>query len=121
MLDTESQESYAEYSWPLRLLGWFGHFGVLVPLALLGMILSWRDRKRLAILYAMTGVYAASVLMFYVFARYRLPLVPFFMLFAAAAVVRIPGLLQSYSSRRSVRLARRTSQVRLKPDTTYRT
>src|SRR6185503_13553587 len=92
MLDTESQESYAEYSWPLRLLGWFGHFGVLVPLALLGMMLSWGDRKRLAILYALTGAYAASVLMFYVFARYRLPLVGFFMLFAAAAVVRIPGL-----------------------------
>src|SRR6185503_12650783 len=82
MLDTESQESYAEYSWPLRLLGW---------------MLSWGDRKRLAILYALTGAYAASVLMFYVFARYRLPLVGFFMLFAAAAVVRIPGLLQSYS------------------------
>jgi tetratricopeptide (TPR) repeat protein len=89
MLDTESQESYAEYSWPLRFLAWFGHFGVLVPLALLGMILSWGDRKRLAILYALTGVYAASVLMFYVFARYRLPLVPFFMLFAAAAVCQV--------------------------------
>ena len=36
MLDTESQESYAEWSWPLRVLGWIGHFGVLVPLALLG-------------------------------------------------------------------------------------
>ena len=34
MFDTEAQESYAEYSWPLRILGWFGHFGVLVPLAL---------------------------------------------------------------------------------------
>jgi tetratricopeptide (TPR) repeat protein len=104
MLDTESQESYAEYSWPLRLLGWFGHFGVLVPLALLGMILSWRDRKRLAILYVMTGAYAASVLMFYVFARYRLPLVPLLMLFASAAVIRIPGWLQGYSLLRSVRL-----------------
>jgi tetratricopeptide (TPR) repeat protein len=95
MLDTESQESYAEYSWPLRFLGWFGHFGVLVPLALLGMILSWGDRQRLAILYALTGVYAASVLMFYVFARYRLPLVPFFMLFAAGAVCQVA----SYAAR----------------------
>ena len=46
MLDTEAQESYAD-SWPLRFLGWFGHFGAPVPLALLGMILSWRDRKTL--------------------------------------------------------------------------
>src|SRR5262245_55768749 len=93
MLDTESQESYAEYSRPLRLLGWFGHFGVLVPLAGLGMILSWPDRRRLAILYAMTVGYAVSVLMFYVFARYRLPLVPLFMLFAAAAAARVPALV----------------------------
>ena len=85
MLDTESQESYAEWSWPVRLGGWFGHFGFLVPLALAGAILAWRDRTRLDVLYAMTACYAASVLMFYVFARYRLPLVPLLMLFAAFA------------------------------------
>src|SRR6185436_16444420 len=83
MLDTESQESYAEWSWPLRFGSWFGHFGVLVPLALLGAILSWRERQRIAILYVMTGLYALSVLTFYVFARYRFPLVPLLMLFAA--------------------------------------
>jgi tetratricopeptide (TPR) repeat protein len=94
MLDTESQESYAEWSWPLRLLGWFGHFGVLVPLAVLGMVLSWRDRKRIGILYALTVSYAVSVLMFYVFARYRLPLVPLFMLFASSAIYRLPALRQ---------------------------
>jgi Flp pilus assembly protein TadD len=93
MLDTESQESYAEWSWPLRLGGWFGHFGVLVPLAVLGMLLAWPERRRVVILYALTGVYSISVLMFYVFARYRLPLVPFFMLFAAAALCRIPSLV----------------------------
>jgi tetratricopeptide (TPR) repeat protein/4-amino-4-deoxy-L-arabinose transferase-like glycosyltransferase len=83
-LDTESQESYAEWSWPLRALGWFGHFGVLVPLAVLGVVLTWPNRRRLTILYAMTVTYAASVLLFYVFARYRLPLVPLLILFAAA-------------------------------------
>jgi tetratricopeptide (TPR) repeat protein len=86
MLDTESQESYAEWSWPLKLGGWFGHFGVLVPLAALGMLLSWRERRRIGLLYALTAIYAVSVLMFYVFARYRLPLVALFMLFAAAAL-----------------------------------
>src|SRR5688572_5682605 len=43
MLDTESQESYAEWSTPLRLLGWFSRFGVLVPLAVLGVIVTWSD------------------------------------------------------------------------------
>ena len=37
MLDTESQESYAEWSAPLAVGGWIGHFGLLVPLAVLGL------------------------------------------------------------------------------------
>jgi tetratricopeptide (TPR) repeat protein len=89
MLDTESQASYAEWSWPLRIGGWFGHFGVLVPLALLGALLAWPERRPIAVLYAMTIAYAVSVLMFYVFARYRLPLVPLLMLFAGVAILRI--------------------------------
>src|SRR5262249_52773376 len=89
MLDTESQESYADWSWPLTLGGWFGHFGILVPLALAGAVLAWRDRARLGILYALTAFYAVSVLMFYVFARYRLPLVPLLWLFAAHALVEL--------------------------------
>jgi tetratricopeptide (TPR) repeat protein len=84
MLDTESQESHAEWSLPLRALGWFGHFGILVPFAVLGAIAMWPDRRRLWILYALTTAYALSVVMFYVFARYRYPLVPFLLLFAGA-------------------------------------
>jgi tetratricopeptide (TPR) repeat protein len=84
MLDTESQESHAESSRVLSIGGWFGHFGLLVPLALLGVIATWPDRSRLAVFYAMTIAYAASVVAFYVFARYRFPLVPLLMLFAAA-------------------------------------
>ena len=86
MLDTESQESYAEWSTPVRVGALFGHFGVLVPLALIGVWVTWPDRKRLWVLYAMVGAYAASVLMFFVYARYRFPLVPFLMLFAAAGI-----------------------------------
>ena len=84
MLDTESQESYAEFSTPLRVLGWVGHFGLLVPLAVFGMIATWPDRRRLWLVYALALTYAASVVMFFVFARYRYPLVPFLLLFAAA-------------------------------------
>lgn len=82
MVDTEAQESYAEFSTPLRLLGWVTHFGVLVPLAALGVFVTWPDRKRLWIVYALAVTYAASVVMFFVFARYRYPLVPFLLLFA---------------------------------------
>jgi tetratricopeptide (TPR) repeat protein len=86
MLDTESQESHAEWSMPLRVASIVGHFGVLVPSAVLGMILTWPSRSRLAVVYAMLAAYASSVVLFFVFARYRYPLVPFLVLFAAAAV-----------------------------------
>jgi len=38
--------TYAEWSLPLRVLGVVGHFWCLVPLALFGLLLSWRDRRR---------------------------------------------------------------------------
>ncbi len=90
MLDTESQESYAEWSWPLRIVGPIAHFGVLMPLAVFGAIVVWPERKRLWVIYAMTAAYAASVVLFYVFARYRFPLVPFLLLFASAGATAAP-------------------------------
>ena len=86
MIDTESQDSHAEYSAVLQVLGWVTHFGVLVPLALLGMIAAWPQRRRVGILYALTFAYAASVVMFFVFARYRFPLVPMLLLFATLPI-----------------------------------
>ncbi len=100
MLDTESQESHAEWSMLLAIGGWFGHFGLLVPLAVLGVIATWHERSRLALLYAMTIAYAASVVAFYVFARYRFPLVPFLMLFAAAGLCALPACVADWSAAR---------------------
>ena len=99
MLDTEAQESHAEWSWPLRIGGLFGHFGLLTPLAVAGLMLAWPDRSRLAVLYVMLAAYAASVVMFYVFARYRLPLVPMLLLFASSAVATLPRWLRSAGTR----------------------
>jgi len=84
MIDTEDQATHADSSLPLRILSPIGHFGVLLPLAVLGVFATWGDRRRLAVLYALALAYAASVIVFYVFARYRYPLVPFLVLFAAA-------------------------------------
>ena len=95
MLDTESQDSHAEWSTVVRLAGRVGHFGVLVPLALLGVMVTWPLRDRLWVVYGISIAYAASVLMFYVFARYRYPLVPFLILFAAAGLAASPRLLRA--------------------------
>jgi tetratricopeptide (TPR) repeat protein len=89
IIDTESQESHAEYSLPLGALGRVWHFGVVFPLAVVGMIGCWRERGRLAPLYALAAVYAISVVAFYVVARYRLPLVPLLLPFAAAGLLSL--------------------------------
>ena len=90
-VDTESIEVYAEYSGVLRALMWFD-FGILLPIGIFGVWGTrdnWRD---LWLLYAMLIVLTFSVAIFFVLARYRFPLVPILVLFAAAAVSLIPRL-----------------------------
>jgi tetratricopeptide (TPR) repeat protein/4-amino-4-deoxy-L-arabinose transferase-like glycosyltransferase len=103
MVDTEDQSTHADWSWPLWITSPIGHFGVLVPLAVLGAIVTWPDRRRLAVLYALILAYAASVVLFYVFARYRYPLVPLLVLFAAAGAL---GIWDSGSGIRGIRAIR---------------
>ena len=89
VIDTESQESHAEHSWPLRVTGAVWHFGVLLPLAVIGIVALWPRRHTLWPMYALAAAYAVSVIAFYVVARYRLPLAPLLMLFAAAGVMSL--------------------------------
>lgn len=84
--DTESYYIYRGASPLLSLLGRVWHFGVLCPVAVAGVVLTIRRRRELAVLYAMPLVFAASVAAFYVFARYRVPLVPMLAIFAGGAV-----------------------------------
>jgi len=61
-------------------------FGWLFPLAALGILAAWRDRRRLALVLGFVGLYGAGVLLFFVTARYRLPLVPLCAVFAGLGV-----------------------------------
>jgi tetratricopeptide (TPR) repeat protein len=97
MLDTESQESYEEVSPLLRVLAVVGHFGVVVPLAALGVIATWPDRRRLWPVLALLAAYAVSVVFFYVFARYRFPLVPFLILLAAVGATAARRLFSGWT------------------------
>lgn len=96
VVDTTDQYSHADGSSVLRMLGWGLHFGVLAPLALLGVWISWPDRARLLPLYLLCAIYTATLLLFYVFARYRMPLVPVLALFAAEGVVGFPAFLRAH-------------------------
>jgi len=74
-------------------------FGILAPLALAGMVLAWRRREgRGGLMALFVFSYMISVVMFFVTSRYRLPVVPFLLPFAAYTVVfvfreRRPGWL----------------------------
>jgi tetratricopeptide (TPR) repeat protein len=86
LVDAEDQYLVASYSPVLRAAGWVGHFGVLAPLAVLGVFVTWPRRRELWWLHAAVAGYTASVLLFYVVARYRYPLVPFLAVFAGAGL-----------------------------------
>jgi hypothetical protein len=94
LVDTKDQYSHHDLSSVLRSTGGLLHFGVLAPLALLGVWVTWSDRARLLPIYLLFLVYTSTLLVFYMFARYRIPLIPMLALFAAAAVVRFPEFLR---------------------------
>jgi 4-amino-4-deoxy-L-arabinose transferase-like glycosyltransferase len=73
-----------EFSAPLRLplIG----FGLLAPLALAGIALTAARWRELVPLYAVLAMVLATLLAFFVLARYRIPAVPVLSLFACAGV-----------------------------------
>ena len=97
--DSDDFYIYQQWSWLLRSLAWVSHFGILAPLAAMGIFLTVKQWRQLWLLYAMILSLAASVAVFYVFGRYRLPLVPFLALFAGAGVARAIALYKEKNFR----------------------
>jgi 4-amino-4-deoxy-L-arabinose transferase-like glycosyltransferase len=90
VMDTESQEFHAGYSAILRALAPFS-FGALLPVAMLGLVLTAADARRLGVLYGTCLVLFGSVVLFFVMSRYRHPLVPVLALFAGAGIAYLPA------------------------------
>ena len=71
---------------------WLGRllpgFGLLAPLALVGMVANLRQWRRWGLAYGGVLAFLLSGLLFTVCARYRLPALPFLILFAADALRR---------------------------------
>ena len=101
--DSESFEVYADHSAILQASSAVFGFGALLILAVPGMALGWRQRPRPTLLYLMLFGFSAAVAVFYVFARYRFPMVPILVLFAGAALV---ALYDAVASKRFVAPAR---------------
>ena len=76
-------------------------FGLIAPLGLLGLILAWRRSPQTRPLVGFVVLYALTVVLFLATARHRLPVVPIFIVCAAAAIVQFA---RTFSSRSLVAL-----------------
>lgn len=99
--DTEDIYTYADWSLLLRWGGALFHFGLLVPLAAAGAVLTWRRIGNSWVLHALTWTLTASIAMFFLFARYRYPLTPMLMLWAGACVGNAATFVRERFSRQS--------------------
>jgi tetratricopeptide (TPR) repeat protein len=75
----------------LPLLG----FGVVAPFAVIGLVATRRSWQRLVPLYAWLATVWLTLWVFFVLARYRVAALPVLVLFAAAGVVALVGVLRA--------------------------
>ena len=73
--------------------GIFFPFGLLLPLAFMGVYLCRRESLRLAPLYVYLIAYTPSIVLFLVTARHRLSMIPFLIIIAAAGLVKLRQIL----------------------------
>jgi Flp pilus assembly protein TadD len=101
-IDTEDPYTYATFSPVLRITLAVLGFGVLAALAGAGLVLLGREVHRVWLLPAWLVGYTLLAVLFFVFARYRYPLVPLLALLGGFALAEIGRVA---SSRRIVALA----------------
>jgi hypothetical protein len=87
--DNQDQYLVARHSWVMRLplLG----FGWVAPLALLGAVAGFRTNRSVRLLCAFVVVYAAAVIAFFIFSRYRIQVVPALLPLAALGAADLAG------------------------------
>ncbi|MGH8016652.1 MAG: tetratricopeptide repeat protein, partial [Candidatus Zixiibacteriota bacterium] len=87
-----------EFSWIMKPLLFhdiiFFPYGILAPLAIVGMAFSFRYWRKYLLIYLVLISYTISLLLFFVCDRYRQPLIPFLIIFAVFGVVQIISLIK---------------------------
>jgi Tfp pilus assembly protein PilF len=86
---------HQHYSWLLSVP--LFNLVVVMPMALWGLLYNLPQWRQKWLLYALIGTICLSVILFFVSGRYRLPILPFLLIFAAAGLaglwqmIRVPG------------------------------
>jgi tetratricopeptide (TPR) repeat protein len=89
--DNQNFYFFSQYSLLLRLP--LPDFRVVAALGLCGMVLCLSQWRKALLPYMVVILYSATVILFYIFARYKLPVVPGLILFAAFALTALPGMI----------------------------
>ena len=95
-----SPEPVRAASFPLRLA--FFNFGLVLALALPGMVWAWPKRRQALPAYLFVAAYLFSALAFYVLSRLRAPVFPFLLMFAGYG---LSELVEAVKQRRTARAA----------------
>lgn len=92
-----SNEKYLYFFWDRFGLGRvpMPGFWLVAPLALAAMVRLWPRRRELALLYLFVLAYMLGVVVFFVVARYRLPVAPVLIVFASWAAVEIAAAIRA--------------------------
>lgn len=77
------------------LSAFFVDFRFVIPLAIVGLWLTFSNRKEFVSIYAIIIGHVLSTILFIVVGRYRLAIAPIFVIFAAASIVAIFGSIAS--------------------------
>lgn len=80
-----ANDKYIYFFWHLAKMKYvpLPGFWLVAPLSILGAVLLWRRRNELVMFYLFVGLYSIGVIVFFVNARFRLPIVPVLCMFAA--------------------------------------
>lgn len=92
--DNQDQYLMQRFSRVLRLplLG----FGIVGPLGLLGALLGWSRSRDVRVLAAFVALYCASIVVFFLFSRYRLPVVVALLPLAALGASELAARLRAH-------------------------
>jgi tetratricopeptide (TPR) repeat protein len=97
--DAEDQYFYEKSCSLLRSLGHVSHFGIILPPAVLGIVLTWNRRRELWLLPVFAAALSGAVVLFFVVARYRFSMVPVLVLLAAAGLTEALARIKVHRSR----------------------